>query len=109
MPFRRWFAARGVGHPAAYSMAVLALGVVVCMGVAVLISVQASDRAVRAERFARVEALDRERAAREEARMATCLVIGRMIDVYSDPSTPTGVAAREAWTDLGRIFHCQMG
>lgn len=95
MPFRRWLASRGIQHPGAYSMVMLALGVVVCMAVSVWISVQASNRA-----------LEREREQRNAARQATCMVVRRMIEVYSDPTTPTGVNAQGAWTDLGRIFHC---
>lgn len=54
------------------------------------------------------QSLDRERAQRESARRATCLVVQRMIDVYSDPTpiTETGQNAAQAWRDLGLRFGC---
>lgn len=100
MPLRKFFAQRGVSHPAAYSMAVLALGMIVCMTIAVGISVQASNRALRAEQA-------RERAADERARHATCVVVDQMKEAYADPTTPTGVKAGKAWDSLGVIFQCE--
>lgn len=90
MPLRRWFARRGARHPAAYSNAVLALGVLMCMIIAVTVSVQMAER------------------SRERNRAATCLVIRSMIVVYSepDPVTETGRNAAQAWTDLGVRFGC---
>ena len=93
MALRRWFTERGVSHPGAYSSAVLALGVLMCMIIAVTVSVQVTER------------------SRERNRAATCLVIKRMIVVYSEPTpvTETGRNAAQAWTDLGVRFGCKEG
>lgn len=47
MPFRYMLKRGGVDHPVGYSLAMLALGMIVCMLAAVVISVRASERAVR--------------------------------------------------------------
>lgn len=47
MPFRYILKRGGVEHPVGYSLAMLALGMIVCMVAAVAISVRASERAVR--------------------------------------------------------------
>lgn len=46
-PFRHVLKRSGVEHPVGYSLAMLALGMIVCMLAAVTISVRASDRAIR--------------------------------------------------------------
>jgi hypothetical protein len=101
MPFRRWFAERGAHHPVVYSMLTLAGGMLVCMVIAVGISVQASNRAID-------RSIAQERAAREQQRAAACVLIDTMIEVYSQPTPPTitGRKARDAWKDLGVIFNC---
>jgi hypothetical protein len=97
MPFRRWFAERGANHPVAYSMLTLALGMVVCMAIAVGISVQATKRAVAQERM-----------SREQQRGAACTVINRINEAYTEdpPVTKAGVNVAAAWRDLGRTFNC---
>jgi hypothetical protein len=47
MPFRNLYRNAGVRHPVGYSIFLASLAVVVCMMAAVVISVRASDRAVR--------------------------------------------------------------
>jgi hypothetical protein len=105
-PFRRYFADRGSNHPVAYSILTLALGALACMAISVVISVTASNRAIRQNEAQ--EAGDRARAAvaAERNRMAVCLLIDKMSAVYKDPSTPTGEAAGRAWRDLHVIFRC---
>lgn len=102
MPLRRYFAARGVKHPGAYSNLVLALGVLACMAIAVGVSVQASNRAVR-------QGLAQERAAEEKTKAATCLVIQRINNAYESepPSTPAGREVAEAWRLLAPTFQCE--
>jgi hypothetical protein len=106
MPFRRYFAERGAKHPAAYSMAVLALGMVVSMAIAVTISVQASDRAIRQNQA-------QEQAAQVEARRAACQVIVTQADAFdperggSAPTTTAGAKAAGAWRSLARQFRCE--
>lgn len=94
MPLQKWMTEHG--HPGWYSWLVVIGGALTSMVVAVGISITINDRA-----------LERERAQREQARMATCLVVRRMVDVYADPSTETGEKARKAWADLGLIFRCK--
>jgi hypothetical protein len=47
MPFRNLFRQAGVRHPVGYSLLLAAGAMIVCMMAAVVISVRASDRAVR--------------------------------------------------------------
>lgn len=111
MPLRHLFAARGARHPVAYSMLTLALGMVACMAIGVWVSISASNRAIHQNEVQeqRQEELDRlqEQAQNEKAKQATCLVVRRMIQVYDDPSTPTGREAQQAWISLGSIFRCE--
>lgn len=113
MPFRRFFERRGAAHPVAYSAATLALGVVVCMAITTVVSVQASDRAVRQslaqERRAEARAAEVERAARVRSQMTVCLVVRSMSEVYEEapPTTPAGVRAAKAWTLLAKTFRCE--
>lgn|SRR4051812_30995506 len=106
MPLRRFFAQRGLKHPAAYSSAALALGVLVCMAIAVTISVQASNRAI-------AQNIGQERAARESARLATCEVVLTQGDAFDParggaaPATTAGRKAAKAWRDLAILFQCE--
>jgi uncharacterized protein YejL (UPF0352 family) len=106
VPFRRFFAERGAKHPTAYSMALLALGGVVSMMIAVTISVQASNRAIAQNRA-------QEQKAQLEARRAACQVIVTQADVFdparggSLPSTTAGRKAAGAWRSLAQQFQCE--
>lgn len=97
MPFRRMLEARGVRHPVAYSNAMLALGFIVCMAIAVTIPVQINNRS-----------LARERQASERARLAFCVVVDRMISTYEeiDPPTKGSREVTEAWRGLAVTFRC---
>lgn len=79
-----------------YRWAALLLSTLGASGLALLVSVHLSG-----------EALKREQQQREQARQATCLVVKRMINVYSDPSTETGRNAAVAWRGLGVQFRCE--
>jgi hypothetical protein len=94
VPLQKWMTEHG--HPGWYSWLVVIGGCLVSMVVGSTISIAVNDRA-----------LERERAQREEARAATCLVIRQMENVYADPSTETGEKARAAWASLGRTFGCK--
>jgi hypothetical protein len=97
MPFRRWYAEHGAKHPTAYSMLTLAVGMLACMAIAVLISVQASDRAI-----------ERDRQSRQEARKASCLLINQINNAYKEdpPVSTAGKNVAEAWTRVARAFGC---
>lgn len=101
MPFRRWFADRGARHPTAYSMITLAAGMLVSMAIAVVISVNASNRAIEQNR-------EQEQRQRQEARAASCYLINSQVSVYEEtpPSTPTGREAAQAWAEAARVFGC---
>jgi hypothetical protein len=110
MPFRQWFAKRGAKHPVAYSNALLAGGVLVSMTIAVVISIQASNRAIQQsiarERAATAKAEAMEQQRRAEGRQTVCTVIREMIKVYTDPATQTGRDAAVAWRGLASTYHC---
>lgn len=74
MPFRKYFADRGANHPAAYSMIVLALGMVTSMLIAVCISVEASEK------------------ARRDGNRLLCAAIASDVQAYVEtpPTTPAG-------------------
>jgi len=93
MPFRRWFAHVGVKHPAAYSLATFALGMVMCMTIAVVISVQASNRAIR------------------QSEMRACNALAAEIKVSQEtpPASEAGRALYRARLDQYRIQHCPEG
>jgi nitrate reductase cytochrome c-type subunit len=107
MPFRRWFAERGAGHPAAYSLLVLALGMVVCMAAAVAVSNANTNRALArmVESEKRQEAEDA--AAREASRAASCRVIAVMAEAYVKDPPPVPSETYEnvskAWADLAKF------
>lgn len=109
MPLRRWFADRGAQHPTAYSFITLAAGMLAAMAIAVVISVSASNRAIAQNEAQEAEERARATALAERNRMAVCLLIDRMSDVYNgqaEPVTEVGRAAGKAWQDLHRIFQC---
>jgi type II secretory pathway pseudopilin PulG len=98
-PFRKILAARGVRHPAAYSIIIVMLGMLVSMTVAVVISVQASNRAI-----AHQEAIRQEQAA--QSRAASCAFITTIRDAYLEdppnPPTKTYKTITQAWVDLAK-------
>jgi predicted histidine transporter YuiF (NhaC family) len=113
MPFRRYFEQRGAHHPVAYSMAVLALGMIVCMTIAVAISVQASNRAIEQglarEREIQRETLVARQLQSERTRAIVCTVITAQAAVYerTEPISEAGEEAAKAWRLLAGTFQCQ--
>jgi hypothetical protein len=105
MPLQKWMTEHG--HPGWYSWLVVIGGALTSALMAVTISITVNARTFERERAQQRSALERERVQNEQARLATCLVIRRMVDVYADPSTETGQKAATAWEDLGRIFQCK--
>lgn len=95
-PLQKWMTDHG--HPGWYSWLVVIGGALTSSLLAVAIAVTLNDRAI-----------ERDRADREQARRASCLLIHTMIDVYTDPTpaTETGRRAAKAWEDLGRKFGCK--
>jgi hypothetical protein len=103
-PFRKLLAARGVEHPAAYSILILIAGMIVCMVTAVYISVQASNKAI--DRAIQVERQNRlaEGARRVEDQRASCQFIYTINSAYQEdpPTTATGVNVTRAWAGLAK-------
>lgn len=102
MPFRQWFAKRGANHPAAYSMLTLALGMIACMAIAVGISVQASNRALR-------QSEGQQQMEDEKNRRATCVVVTQIENAYKaePPTTAAGQNVARAWADLSTQLRCE--
>lgn len=93
MPFRRFYAARGVEHPLVYSMATLALGMLVCMIIAVTISVQASNRAIR------------------ESEQGQCDTLQADVDAYTEapPATKAGIRQMQSKMERLKQLQCPKG
>jgi len=105
MPLRRWFSDHGL--PAWYSwLAVVGLTVLSNL-LTLVVVLNLSDNAVENERIARETAAAEAQAAAERSRRGLCTVIKTQEEVFSTPSSPTGLKAREAWHDLGNIFRCE--
>lgn len=108
-PLRRFFAQRGAEHPTFYSFLTLGVGMLAAMVIAVIISVSASNRAIRQNEAQEAQERARASVAAERNRMAVCLLIEKMSAVYNgqaEPITDVGRAAGLAWQDLYRIFRC---
>lgn len=114
-PFRKILAEHGVRHPAAYSILIVIAGMLVCMVTAVVISVQASnkaiDRALQVERQNRAdearraaELAEADRLRRIEDREVSCQFINTILAAYRedppDPPTKTYENIVEAWAGL---------
>lgn len=106
-PFRAVLAARGVRHPAAYSIMIVIAGCLMSMVVAVTISIQASNRAI-----ARVQHAEEQRRAAEARqaaanRAASCAFIKTINEAYrEDPPSPpseTYKTIAKAWADLAAL------
>jgi len=76
----------------------------VSMMVAVIVSVNASNRAIHQQ------AVQRE-AQQQEARRAACLVIVSQDDAFHEgtaPITEAGKRAADAWRNLRKVFQCDV-
>lgn len=106
-PFRRILAARGVRHPAAYSMVIVIAGLLVTMVTSVTISTQASNRAIRKVQQAEEARRAEEARQREESRKASCQFILTINNAYQEdpPADPTPTAKNviQAWADLAAL------
>ena len=90
MPFRYVLKRAGVDHPVGYSLAMLALGMIVCMMAAVVISVRASERAIR------------------ESERGQCETIQADVDAYREepPTTKAGRNQLRSKEDRLRDLGC---
>ncbi len=94
--------------PGPYIWAVNLAVTLVSIAISMVVIFHLADRAVEAERAARVQAQRDQAAQAEIARQATCQLVTAQDDVYTDtpPSTPAGVKAAAAWHDLSIQFGC---
>jgi hypothetical protein len=90
MPFRYILKRGGVEHTVGYSLAMLALGMLVSMMVAVVISIQASERAVR----------------ESERRQCESLAADIQAYVVQPPRTPAGIEQLRAKRALYQTWGC---
>lgn len=96
-------------------MLTLAVGMIVCMIIAVSVSISASNRNTREslarERAAQAEADRKAAEVAEVARQKICLVVRRVGQAYESepPVTPAGRNVAEAWASLAPIFQCTEG
>jgi hypothetical protein len=105
MPLKRWFIAHGL--PAWYSWLTVVVLTVLSNLLTLLVVLNLSSNAVENERRARETAAAEARQSGEVSRRALCTVIKTQEEVFTSPSTPTGLKAADAWRDLGRIFRCE--
>lgn len=102
MPLRKWMTEHG--HPGWYSWFVIIGGCLTSMLIAVVISVQASNRAI-------AESEMRQRQADERGRATVCEFVNKIDGTYRDepPSLPSGKAQAAAWAELRQDFQCNGG
>jgi heme exporter protein D len=88
----------------------LVLGVLACMAISVVISIQASRNVIaqnRAqERRAAQHAAEQQARQRAEALSIVCNVITAQAAVYDQAQTPVGAEAARAWRVLASTYHC---
>lgn len=106
-PFRKLLAARGVHHPAAYSIAYVMAACLASGFGGAYFSIQASNRAIA--RIQQAEEQRRADEARQQAasRATSCAFIKTIRDAYlKDPPVPETDTYRtitKAWTDLAEL------
>jgi|ERR1044072_8105224 hypothetical protein len=104
-PLRRWFKEHHL--PSWYSWLVVVGMSSASIGLSVILSINMTERAVQAERDARLAAA----RGSEDMRRATCFVVASMDDAYSDPATPitspVGRQVAQAWHNLRLLLKCE--
>lgn len=85
MPFRYVLKKAGTEHPVGYSLAMLALGMIICMMAAVAVSVRASDRAIR------------------ESERGQCETIQADVDAYREEPPTTKAGKNQLRAKLARL------
>lgn len=74
-----------------------------------VVAINSSNRAIAAERAARVAAQNEERAREAEQNQAVCVVVAAQVEAYRDPPpvTAAGKNAAAAWRKLLVTLNCQ--
>jgi hypothetical protein len=107
-PLRRWFTEHHM--PGWYSWVVVLGTSFMSLALSLLVSLQSAQRAVDAERAARVTQVQEQQRTNAEALRATCAVVivqdGALNDPASPPLSAAGKRAAEAWHNLRLALHC---
>ncbi len=105
MPLRRWFADHGV--PTWWSWVVVFGSLITLAGISILVSVHSAQRAVEAERQARISQAEESRRQTEASLRLVCVVVQTQESVFQEADSPVGKSAAKAWHDLGTLFQCE--
>ena len=89
-----------------YSFIVLVGTVLLSCALTWIITLNSADRAVRAERQARLDSEASRRAQASAGLAAICDVITKQEAVFLESPTRVGRNAAKAWHDLGVTYHC---
>lgn len=94
--------------PGWYSWTTLVGAQLLGVALTLMVVLTMADRAVNAERQARLAAQQETARQREQSRRITCALVTAQDDVYQDtpPISAAGKKAAEAWHDLRVQFQC---
>lgn len=97
------------GFPGTYSWWTLFAATMLSLAVGMTLTFYMADRAVKAERAARIVQQRQAAQQAEDGRRTACLVILAQLAVFTDPTPPTvtGRKAAAAWHDLSVKFRCE--
>jgi hypothetical protein len=95
-------------QPGPYIWAVNLAVTLLSIGISMIVIFHLADRAVEAERAARLQAQRDQASQAQVARRATCQLVTAQDDAFTEapPSTEAGIKAAEAWRDLSIQFGC---
>jgi hypothetical protein len=89
-----------------YVWLTLLVGLVGSSGATWVVTLHSAQRAVDAERRARLEADAARRESALSALAAVCNLVTSQEAVWKDAESPVGQNARKSWHDLGVLYHC---
>lgn len=94
--------------PGWYSWTVLVGAQILGVALTIVVMLNLLDRAVTAERQARLSAQQETDRQREQGRRITCALVIAQDNVFREepPTTPAGLKAAKAWHDLRQQFQC---
>ena len=92
--------------PPWYAWVIVLATVVAGVGASVMISLHASNRAVQAERQARLDTEASRRAQAQASLAVICGLIVKQETVFRSFGTQNSAIAADAWHDLGVTYRC---
>ncbi len=97
--------------PGWYSWTVLVGAQLMGVALAIVVMLTLTNRAVNAERSARLANQQETDRQREQGRRITCALVVAQDNVFLDtpPVSPAGERAAKAWHDLRQQFQCDKG